>query len=276
MLRSKGAPRLAGAPFFYFLLAFIAVLVQPARAAALRDLAYGPDPAQRMDVYMPAHSAAAPILLLVHGGAWKIGDKRHHAVIAAKTKHWTAKGFVVVSTNYRLNIPPDQQAADISAAVAEIERQASHWHADPGRLIVMGHSAGAHLLALLHARLGDQAPWRAAVLLDSAALDVPAIMTKSPARFYRQAFGRDPRQWQALSPWHQLHDATKPVLAVCSSYRRESCAQAKSFVTRTQQLGGTAQLLPQPLSHRQINENLGSDKVYTAAVDHFIAGVVSP
>ena len=281
MKPDRGALPSRGAPFFFICAALLLnLLVMPAAwAQNLRDLAYGPDKAQRLDVYLPsadAPSSGAPILLMVHGGAWKIGDKHHHAVVSGKTAHWNARGFVVVSANYRLNVPPDQQAADIKAAIDEIRRQAPSWHADATRLAVMGHSAGAHLIALLYARLGDQLDWRGAILLDSAALDVPAIMSKNPARFYRQAFGSDPRRWQALSPLHQLRQPPVPLLAVCSTHRRASCEQAKSFVARIQALGGQAQLLPQPLSHRQINDSLGTDPAYTMAVDRFIDAVTAP
>ena len=100
----------------------------------------------------------------------------------------------------------------------------------------MGHSAGAHLAALLATTpslsLGMvSTPWLGTVLLDSAALDVVKIMEASHARFYDRAFGRDPEYWKSASPFNALTGAGKPILAVCSTERADSCTQANRFVS---------------------------------------------
>jgi acetyl esterase/lipase len=132
------------------------VLVHAASAAtpSLRDVAYGSDPAQRMDVYLPPDAKNAPVLLLVHGGAWRIGDKAHGRVVENKVARWVPQGFVVVSVNYRMlpGADPRVQADDVALALATAQRQAPAWGGDPAKFVLMGHSAGAHLVSLLDAQ----------------------------------------------------------------------------------------------------------------------------
>jgi len=83
-------------------------------APGTRELAYGADPKQRLDLLVPANTERAPLLLFVHGGGWSIGDKRTGAGV--KAAHFTQGGWAFASANYRL-VPQatvEQQAADIA------------------------------------------------------------------------------------------------------------------------------------------------------------------
>jgi len=252
--------------------------VAPAGTRVVRDVAYGADPAQRFDVYLPATPAAAaapaPVIFFVHGGGWARGDKAMTRVVEPKVGHWVGQGYVVISTDYRmLPTPVDRQADDVASAIAFAQSRATSWNGDPARFILVGHSAGAHLVALLSAGAPTAAaprPWRGAVLLDSAALDVPAIMAQRHFRLYDRAFGADPRPWTAVSPIAQLRGPTPPMLAVCSSRRRESCGQADRFAAKANGLGGQVRVLREDLSHLQINATLGAASDYTAQVDAFM------
>lgn len=261
----------------------------------VRDLAYGNDPRQHMDVYLPARAATtpkgakaatvakaslAPVILMVHGGAWRIGDKGASSVVDNKVARWVAQGFVFISINNRLlpQTDPLDQARDVAQALAFAQTQAASWGADPAKFILMGHSAGAHLVALVNASPGlavqaGAAPWLGTVALDSAAVDVSPIMQGSHYRLYDAAFGADPAFWQSVSPVQQLTAAAKPMLAVCSSRRADSCAQADAFAAKADQLGVRAQVLRQNLSHRDINKKLGLPGAYTDAVEAFMASL---
>lgn len=255
----------------------------PPGVRVIEGLAYGPDPAQRLDVYLPANGSGPAqgrsIILMVHGGGWRQGDKAMGRVVDAKLAHWAPAGVVFVSVNYRL-LPaaaPLQQAADVARALLYVQQHAERWGGDARRVVLMGHSAGSHLVALVGSSpaVREQAgapvqPWLGSVLLDSAALDVPAIMRGRHMRLYDEAFGTDPATWRAASPWHQLQAAVPPVLAVCSSRRAQSCEQAGRYVDKATGLGGTARVLPQPLSHGEINARLGQPGAYTDAVDAFL------
>lgn len=248
------------------------------KPTTIADISYGSDARQRMDVYMPPQAHGVPVIFMVHGGAWAIGDKQHGKVVENKLKHWLPRGVGLVSVNYRLvpQVTPTQQLEDITKALGEAQSRIGEWGGDPKRFILMGHSAGAHLVALLNAdpdaaQKSGAAPWLGAVLLDSAAMDLVKIM-QAPQhyRFYDQAFGQDPAYWLTVSPIHKLNTRAAPMLAVCSTQRAESCAQASALVNKAQTLGVSATLLPQALSHSDINGQLGLAGAYTTSVDAFI------
>ena len=267
----------------------------PAAAASvqrLADIPYGSHPRQRMDLYLPTPATAtgtgtgtgAPVILMVHGGAWSMGDKARGGVVQEKVARWVPQGLVLVSVNYRLLPGANvlQQAQDVAAALAAIQGQAARWGADASRVLLMGHSAGAHLVALVSAspalaRQAGARPWLGTVALDSAALDVPAVMAAPHPAFYDRVFGPDPAFWQAASPLHALADAAPPpFLLVCSTQRSDgSCPQAQAMARRVQALGGRAEVLPQALNHGQINGELGRESDYTRAVEAFMASLDS-
>lgn len=252
-----------------------------------RDIAYGSDPKQKFDVYRPANAEASatplPILIMVHGGAWAFGDKASPGVVSAKATYWLGRNYIFVSVNNRLlpTADPAGQAADVATALAKIQADAPGWHGDPGRIVLMGHSAGAHLVALLAADPAIAAkagarPWRGTVSLDSAALDVPGIMEKRHARLYDAPFGKDPAYWRQVSPIDQLQQKPMPVLLVCSTRRLDSCGPAKSFADKVTGLGGQASVLRENLTHEEINATLGEPGAYTDKVEAFMQSVGLP
>jgi arylformamidase len=249
--------------------------------SVVHDVAYGSDPKQRMDVYLPAKGAAAsPVIFMVHGGAWRVGDKRMGNVVDNKVARWVPKGFVFISVNNRLlpEADPLDQVRDVAQALAAAQAKAGSWGADPKQFVLMGHSAGAHLVALLasSATLVSQAgaqPWLGTVALDSAALDVAPIMQAKHYKLYDPAFGTDPTFWKAVSPLQQLQAGAKPVLAVCSIRRDESCGQARAFAAHASGLGVRVQVLPEDLTHSEINKELGLATPYTQSVESFMASL---
>lgn len=253
----------------------------PAGVVRIVDVAYGPDPRQRLDVYRPARGEGAPVLVMVHGGAWRLGDKGARGVVANKVAHWVPRGVVFVSVNYRLlpQADPLQQAGDVAKALAAVQAKAAGWGGDPAKVVLMGHSAGAHLAALLGAAPQRAAPfgakpWLGTVALDSAVLDVERIMSARHYRFYDPAFGTDRAYWQAASPITALAAGAPPLLLVCSSTRPDQpCAQAHDFARRAQALGVRAEVAEQARSHKQINEELGTPGDYTARVDAFLSSL---
>jgi acetyl esterase/lipase len=249
----------------------------PAGVRVLRDIPYGPDALQRMDIYLPPKANGAPVLFMVHGGGWRRGDKGAKAVVENKMTRWVAKGFIFVSANYRLlpGTAPLEQAQDVASALATAQRKATGWGGDPSKFMLMGHSAGAHLVALLSASptmafdLGARA-WLGTVALDSAAFDVVRIMDNRHLRLYDQAFDDDRTYWKKVSPLHVLTARATPLLAVCSTRRADSCQQAHGFATAATSLGVRVTVLEQDLSHRDINQRLGVEGGYSDAVELFL------
>jgi arylformamidase len=118
-------------------------------SAALFDLAYGEADGERLD-FFPAPRSDAPLLVFIHGGWWRSLDKSDFSFIAPA---YTRAGFNVALTNYTL--APASSIADIVRqqlrALAWLYRHAEAYDFDPGRIVVAGHSAGAHLAAMMMA-----------------------------------------------------------------------------------------------------------------------------
>jgi arylformamidase len=271
--------------FITLLLAASSLCALAQGAHVLRDVPYGPDARQRFDVYLPA-KPAGPVLLMVHGGAWALGDKASPGLLTNKLSHWVdGQGYVLVSTNYRL-LPaahPLEQAADVARALALVQKEAPKWGADPKRLVLMGHSAGAHLAMLLHAtpalvaKAGAQR-WRVTVSLDSAAMDVEQLMRAPHARLYDRAFGKDPAYWQSVSPYHQVSAPGAPaLLMVCSKLRNDDpCAQALHFEKKAAHYGHYITIWGRDLSHADINRQLGAPGMYTDLVTNWLTDALKP
>jgi acetyl esterase/lipase len=248
-----------------------------AKSSAPSTKSYGNNPAQKMDVYSPPVTNNSPIIVMVHGGAWRVGDKGESSVVKNKIAHWLPQGFIFISINYRLlpEADPFTQAMDVAQALFYIQLHAKEWGGDTNRMIVMGHSAGAHLVALLSASptlLAQEkiSPWRGSVILDSAAMDVSRMMKTHHYRLFDKAFGDDENYWLKTSPIAQLQKNAIPMLLVCSTRRDYSCLQAQDFSAQAKTLGVFTQVQPEDLSHGEINKDLGGQSDYTNAVDDFI------
>ena len=121
-----------------------------------RDVAFHPDMIPRLDVYSPAEGEGHPVLIFVHGGSWKDYDKELFAPVAQKL---LPEGMVVVIPDYTLHPDADfeQMTREVAAAVGWTLENIALYGGDPDRVVVSGHSAGAHLsaLALLDPRFLD-------------------------------------------------------------------------------------------------------------------------
>ena len=115
-----------------------------------RDLPYAEpaDPRQKVDVYPPEGAKNLPVVFWIHGGGWQAGDRTN---IQAKPQAFADKGFVFVSTGYRLltNVEMGTLFRDIAKSVRWVHEHIAEHGGDPKRILVMGHSAGAQLAALI-------------------------------------------------------------------------------------------------------------------------------
>ena len=219
----------------------------------------------------------APIILIVHGGAWMIGDKAASGFVLNKVAHWLPKGYIIVSSNYRMSRRPNplEQADDIARALAFVQAKAPSWGGDPARVLLVGHSAGTHLVSLLAAdpRIVTRqsgAPWLGTIILDSAALNLVEIMQGKHKGFYDRVFGEDHTLWTQASPYHRLTAAPAPMFVVCSLRSDGTCPQARTFASKAIELGGKVTVLPVDLKHSELNKELGQPSEYTTAIEEFM------
>lgn len=213
-----------------------------------------------------------PIVFYIHGGGWAIGDKA--AAMYAKPRWAIRNGWALVSVNYRLS--PDvmhpEHARDVSAAFAWVREHAEEFGGDPDQIAVMGHSAGAHLAAIiacnedLLAEFGSTTDQIAGVvLLDGAGYNLPERMESLPKRglatkMYTEAFGDNPELWESASPTLQAKpgDHLGAFLAIHAGDREESAAQSKALVKAWAATGVRAELHHAPdKTHMTLNHRLG-------------------
>lgn len=120
----------------------------PPGTKVLRELAYVQDghERQKLDLYLPKEGTNWPLIVWVHGGAWRAGSKTRCPAV-----RFIADGYAVASINYRLSqhaIFP-AQIEDCKAAIRWLRAHAKEYGYDPNRIGVWGASAGGHLVALL-------------------------------------------------------------------------------------------------------------------------------
>jgi acetyl esterase/lipase len=114
-----------------------------------RDLAYGDAARQRLDLYLPDEAVApAPVVVFFYGGRWEAGSKADYRFVGEAL---AARGFVVVIPDYRLypEVRFPTFVEDGAAAVAWVRRNIGRFGGEPWQIHLMGHSAGAHIAALL-------------------------------------------------------------------------------------------------------------------------------
>jgi acetyl esterase/lipase len=125
---------------------------------------------QLLDVFRPREAKRAPVVLFVHGGTWMMGDKNFYGQYRTLGRFLAQKGFCAVLINYRLSpeVKHPEHVKDVARAFAWVRSQIDRYGGDPGRIILCGHSAGGHLVALL--------------ATDRKYLDDPALKLKPGAR----------------------------------------------------------------------------------------------
>lgn len=162
---------------------------------AARDVAYGDDPRQRLDVYVPESGAGnAPVMMFVYGGGWDNGSKADYAFAGLAL---ASRGFVTVVPDYRL-VPqvrfPDF-VDDCAQALRWAQDHAGSLGGDPRRLHLSGHSAGAYNVMMLglDGRFLRRAGVRAGSLRSVAGLAGPYDFLPFDDRRTRAAFESFPR-----------------------------------------------------------------------------------
>ncbi len=247
------------------------------------EIAYGADARQRLD-FTPAPAARAPLVLFIHGGAWSAGDKRMAGHMAA---HFHARGYAFASVNYRLvpDADPRRQAEDVAAAIANLLGDARRLGLDDERVMIMGHSAGAHLAALvgtdpsyLAAHRIPIAAIKGVVLLDGAGYDVGAqLRFAGPLlrSMYRRAFGDDPAFQARVSPMeHAAAPNAGRFLIFHISSRADSGAQSARLGALLNAAGTPAEIVSVENSHAEIFRSFGQPgHRATALTDAFAAAL---
>lgn len=260
----------------------------PTTATGGTEYHYGADPKQALDFWpAPAGAVRTALVIFIHGGGWAVGDKTTGTGL--KAGHFNGKGHAFASLNYRLvpTATPADQARDTASAIAWLRGQSGKLGFDPNRIIVVGHSSGAHVAALVSADTDYLAAAgvplnaiRGTILLDGAGYDVPKQMANAQnwaEQIYAQAFGPDVAKQKALSPYyHATAPNTANWLILPVAARADSVEQSRQLGTALQKAGASVTVTPvRDSSHMKLNTDLGKVGDFaTDAVDAFVRGTL--
>lgn len=275
-------------------------LISAARGAetkVVRDIPYAAPAHERqvLDVYSPSDAKDLPVVFWIHGGGWQTGDK---SSVQTKPQAFVDRGFVFVSTNYRLlpNVEMETINRDIAKSIRWVHDHIAEHGGDPKRLLIMGHSAGAQLAALictderyLKAEGLSLAIIKGCVPVDGDTYDVPAIITTAETRRrvhgqpqakygHREKFGNDPEKHRDFSAvTHVARDkGIPPFLILHVADHPDNAAQA-------QRLGAVLKEADIPVkvfgaretNHTRINAELGTaEDPSTKELFEFVSGAL--
>lgn len=259
-----------------------------------RDIPYAEPAVERqvLDIFAPKEAKNLPVVFWIHGGGWQTGDKSD---VNVKPQAFMDRGFVFVSTNYRLlpHVDMGTLVRDVAKSLGWVHRNISDYGGDPGRIFIMGHSAGAQLAALLctderylKAEGVSFSALRGCVPVDGDTYDIPAIIElaetrwrlhgQSPAKFgHRQKFGNDPALHKEYSAITHVAKGKgiPPFLIMYVSSHPDTSAQANW-------LGDTLKKSDVPVrmfggrdtNHSKLNDDLGiPDDPGSGALFEFVA-----
>jgi arylformamidase len=269
----------------------------PSHMNVRRDIPYtdSADSRQRLDLYAPAGAHDLPVVFWIHGGGWQAGDRTS---VQLKPKAFVEKGFVFVSTGYRLlpNVEMVEIFHDIAKSLHWVRDHISEYGGDPKRIFVMGHSAGAQLAALisiddryLKAEGCSLSMIKGCVPVDGDTYDVPAIIETAETRWrvhglppaklgHREKFGNDPAKHHDYSAvTHVAPDkGIPPFLILHVADHPDTSAQAQRLENVLKGAGvPVKRFAARQTNHDKLNESLGiPDDPATKALFEFVAGAL--
>lgn len=280
--------------FFSLLVASLALNASAFSQEVKRDIRYLDDGHARhvLDVYAPNNAKNLPVVFWIHGGGWTQGDKSD---VETKPKWFMDKGFVFVSTNYRLLPEVDMGTLirDCAKSFAWMQKHIAEYGGDPKRVLVGGHSAGAQLAAILctddrylKETGADFSALIGCVPVDGDTYDVPAIIETAETRLrvhhfpprvngHREKFGSTPENHINFSAvTHVAKDkGIPPFLILHVSAHPDTSAQAVRLGNVLKEAGVPVTVFgAKDTNHSKLNNELGlaSDPA-TKVLDQFVA-----
>lgn len=273
---------------------FAALLLVLASQDVKKDIPYADPPAERqvLDIHAPRDAKNLPVVFWIHGGGWQAGDKSQ---VKEKPRMFTERGFVFVSTNYRLlpKVEMETIFRDVAKSLGWVHKNIAAHGGDPTRILVGGHSAGAQLAALIcidDRYLKDEGvPFsvlKGCIPVDGDTYDVPAMIETAETRLrvhgeppprngHRQKFGHTPEKHKDYSavthvargkgipPFLILHVADHPD---CSAQARRLAKVLKESDVPAIAFGA------RETNHNKLNDNLGvAGDPATKALEDFVA-----
>ncbi|KAE8416556.1 Alpha/Beta hydrolase protein [Aspergillus pseudocaelatus] len=216
------------------------------------DMAYGKKDTQHLR-FWKATSSKAPIIIFVHGGSWRSGTNLD-LIGSAKVDHLISKGYAFATVNYTLipSITVEEQVQEVADSVGYLVKNAARLDFDPDRVILMGHSSGAHVVTLLGTdpsyveRAGISLDIiRGVISLDGSNYNALAEITDSPGPVADNTIyglGSDPERLHAMSPTYHAHAPNAGAFLLLHVHRQGGVRQAVELVAALKAAGTDAVL----------------------------------
>ncbi|MBB4369188.1 acetyl esterase/lipase [Bradyrhizobium sp. cir1] len=240
--------------------------------AVFRDIGYGADPRQRLDLFVPPGAEQCQILIFVHGGAFTRGSKSAAGDFYDNVAYWFARqGFVAVNVEYRLApaAPFPAGAQDVGRAVAWVAENIATYGGDPGDVVLMGHSAGGcHVASYLLDPLAWDEPYAgvSATVFVSARLRLECLSSNPNASNVVAYCSADPAVLERCSPVNHAERCRWPVFIAIAEYEnRYLDAYGLEFAARLAMTRGQAPRMVQMQGHNHssiiAHFNSGEDRL---------------
>ncbi len=229
---------------FVSALFFLTLGVSKSSSADALDIAYGDDAKQRLDVYeaqLSQKGKACPVVIWVHGGGWRHGDKDNQAGTKL-CKTWAKEGIVMVNLNYRLSpaVMHPAHVQDVAAGIAWVHKNIAAKGGDPTKIFLLGHSAGAHLVALVACDpqylkthgLPLDATLAGVMSIDTASYDLNSTRSPIVRKMIKDAFGTESETLASASPLTQAkrnRETIPPFIIATVKQRPEALRESAAF-----------------------------------------------
>ncbi|KAM0702491.1 hypothetical protein Q7P35_009919 [Cladosporium inversicolor] len=204
-----------------------------------QDMSYSEKDTQYLR-FWKAKSAFAPVIVFVHGGSWQIGTYLD-SIGKAKVTHLLDQGYAFASVNFSLvpSVTVEEQVHEVAHAIAYLIRNATELAIDPQNLVFMGHSSGAHVVALLGTDSSyleeagvDISSVRGVIAVDGSNYNAMADFMDSPgpvANNLAFALGREPARLRAMSPTYHARGVNAGAFLLLHAQRDGGLRQAVEF-----------------------------------------------
>jgi acetyl esterase/lipase len=182
----------------------------------------------KLDLYLPKGKKDFPVLVFIHGGAWRLGDKSHFGLYSSIGKSFARQGVGTVVPNYRLSpkVVHPAHIQDVAKAFAWTYKNIKKYGGNPKQIFVSGHSAGGHLAALLAT---DDTYLKAEGLSLKAikgAIPWSGLFEFSHHDMFTPMFGKDLKVRKKASPLHHARADAPPFLIIYARQELPLCDRA--------------------------------------------------
>jgi acetyl esterase/lipase len=245
-----------------------------------------------LDVYFDSTSLTRlkPVVIWVHGGAWCLGDKSNG--MTNKKNLFASLGYILVSVNYRLSPYPYElnnpdrikfpvHNTDVADAIKWVYNHIANYGGNPEKIVLLGHSAGAHLVSLTGTNQSflQQSGVPVTVVkgiasIDTEAYDIYHLVQNLNSNMHINAFGNDSQENIAASPVRNIDSNSNiPRFFIAKRGNTDRLAAAEYFIQTLRQNNViVTELEANMYTHSEINNAIGKtgENIITPALKTFL------